>query len=181
MAKLKYPKQTKIYSRWQDDDGDFSPRILRIVREHKGVIVVTNGCFDLLHPGHVHLLTSVKTRLHLPWDRVFFAVLINNDASVASLKGPHRPVLPFEHRAAVVAGIKGVDWVLGFEERTPETLLQLIEPNILVKGSSFMGDIVPGQADVIRRGGQMLYIQELEEWSTTTVLQGLRRRQPPIF
>lgn len=180
MGRLKLPKQNVIRSRWQDDD-DLAPHALKAVRERNATVVVANGCFDLLHPGHVHLLTSTKTRFHLPWDRVFFVVLVNNDESVKSLKGPHRPAFSFAHRAAVVAGLKGVDWVVGFGERTPEEVLKLIEPDALVKGSSFMGDIVPGQQDVIRRGGQMVYIQELEEWSTSTVLRGFKERKPPLF
>jgi len=155
-------------------DNDLKQHLETLQRRHD-YVAVANGCFDILHPGHVHLLTYAKRCTWLKTNGLYLFVLINNDESVRLNKGPHRPVLPFAHRAAVVAGLKDVDYVVGFGEKTPEDLIRVIQPKILIKGGSYAGDIVPGQEFVIARGGLMLWVPELEGWSTSQTVQRVQK------
>src|SRR5690606_17811911 len=101
-------------------------------------IVFTNGCFDIIHAGHVGYLAEARKLGHR------LIVAINDDASVKRLKGPGRPVNPVERRMAVRAGLEAVDWVVSFDSDTPEALLELLQPEVLVKGGDYSVDQVVG-------------------------------------
>lgn len=136
-------------------------------------IVFTNGCFDLLHPGHIHILNEAKDL----GDRLIIG--LNSDASVRRLKGPSRPILTEHDRASLLGSLDSVDLVLIFEEDTPEELIKNLEPDILVKGSDYRIQDVVGQEIVKSYGGQVQLIPIMHGYSTTNitkkVLQAYRK------
>jgi len=128
----------------------------------------TNGCFDLLHPGHVHLLEQARGQC----DRL--VVGLNSDASVRRLKGPTRPIQHEAARAAVLASVAAVDLVCIYDEDTPEATLHAIRPDLLVKGSDYTIDTVVGAEFVQSYGGRILLADLLPGFSTTATVQRLR-------
>jgi D-beta-D-heptose 7-phosphate kinase / D-beta-D-heptose 1-phosphate adenosyltransferase len=124
----------------------------------------TNGCFDLLHPGHVALLREGRARC----DRLI--VGLNSDASVARLKGPGRPVQSAEARAMVLASLAAVDLVVAFEEDTPQALIEAIRPDVLVKGADYRREDVVGGAFVESYGGKVLLASLVPGHSTTATI-----------
>lgn len=127
-------------------------------------IVFTNGCFDLLHVGHINLLE----RAHRQGDRLIVA--INSDDSVRRLKGPTRPVVGEQERARVLAALIAVDAVLTFDESTPLELIRVIRPDVLVKGSDYTEDEVVGASDVKSWGGRVCLIPLVEGFSTSGLI-----------
>ena len=130
----------------------------------------TNGCFDLLHPGHVHLLEQARGAC----DRL--VVGLNSDASVQRLKGPTRPVQPEAARAAVLASLAAADLVCVFDEDTPEALIDLIKPDLLVKGADYTLDTVVGAPIVRAYGGKIMLADLLPGHSTTATVAKINRR-----
>ncbi|MDE2328615.1 MAG: D-glycero-beta-D-manno-heptose 1-phosphate adenylyltransferase, partial [Rhodospirillales bacterium] len=128
----------------------------------------TNGCFDLLHPGHVHLLEQARAGC----DRL--VVGLNADSSVRRLKGATRPVQPEAARAAVLASLASVDLVVIFEEDTPLDLLSAIRPDVLVKGADYTHDTVVGAREVESWGGRVMLAELLPGHSTTATVTRLR-------
>ena len=128
-------------------------------------IVFTNGCFDLLHPGHIHLLNSAKGL----GDRL--VVGLNSDASVRRLKGPKRPILDERARASLLGSLDGVDVVVMFHEDTPENVLKVLKPDILVKGNDYSTAEVVGREIVESYGGKIHLIPILKGFSTTSITQ----------
>lgn len=131
-------------------------------------IVMTNGCFDLLHAGHVDYLARARER----GDRLIVAV--NDDASVARLKGPQRPVVPLAQRLGVLAGLEAVDWVVPFSEDTPERLIAAVRPDLLVKGGDYRPEAIAGYAAVTAAGGAVEVLPLLEGASTTGLIERIR-------
>ncbi|QIK39002.1 bifunctional D-glycero-beta-D-manno-heptose-7-phosphate kinase/D-glycero-beta-D-manno-heptose 1-phosphate adenylyltransferase HldE [Caldichromatium japonicum] len=131
-------------------------------------IVMTNGCFDILHDGHVTYLQAAK-RLG---DRLIVAV--NDDDSVRRLKGPGRPVNTLEQRMAVLAGLAAVDWVSPFSEDTPEDLILAVRPDILVKGGDYRIEEIAGAEFVIAQGGEVRIIDLVPGRSTSGIIRALR-------
>jgi len=131
-------------------------------------IVFTNGCFDLLHAGHVNYLRQARAL----GDRLIVAV--NDDASVRRLKGEGRPLNTVARRMAVLAGLEAVDWVLSFAEDTPETLLARLRPEILVKGGDYRDDQVVGWQIVAGYGGEIRTLGLVEGCSTTALVEQIR-------
>lgn len=138
-------------------------------RTQGGTVVFTNGVFDLLHPGHIDVLTGARAQ----GDRLIVGV--NSDASVRRLgKGPDRPVRSEAERAYVLAGLAAIDAVVVFDEDTPLELVSAIEPDVIVKGGDYAPDTVVG-ADVVRaRGGRVVIIPLTPGQSTTSIIQRLR-------
>lgn len=130
---------------------------------------MTNGCFDILHAGHVAYLEQAK-RLG---QRLIVAV--NDDASVRRLKGAGRPVNSLERRMAVLAALGCVDWVVPFSEDTPERLICRIKPDFLVKGGDYRAEEVAGYDCVTAGGGQVLILDYREGHSTTGIIEAIRR------
>ncbi len=131
------------------------------------VLVMTNGCFDLLHRGHIEYLARARAM----GDRLIVA--INSDASVARLKGPKRPINNLEARSAVLASLRSVDWVVAFDTDTPAELIDAVGPDILVKGGDYQPEEIAGAASVIARGGKVRIIDFVEGFSTTNIIAGL--------
>ncbi|HDZ57055.1 MAG TPA: bifunctional D-glycero-beta-D-manno-heptose-7-phosphate kinase/D-glycero-beta-D-manno-heptose 1-phosphate adenylyltransferase HldE [Pseudomonas xinjiangensis] len=140
-------------------------------RAHGERIVFTNGCFDIIHAGHVGYLEEARGL----GDRLIVA--INDDASVSRLKGPGRPINAVERRMAVLAGLGAVDWVVAFGDDTPEALLEQIKPDVLVKGGDYSVDQVVGAPIVQSYGGEVKVLNFLESCSTTAIVQRIRERE----
>ncbi|MFG0380990.1 bifunctional D-glycero-beta-D-manno-heptose-7-phosphate kinase/D-glycero-beta-D-manno-heptose 1-phosphate adenylyltransferase HldE [Pseudomonas sp. zbq_18] len=139
-------------------------------RAHGEKIVFTNGCFDILHAGHVTYLEQARAQ----GDRLVLAV--NDDGSVSRLKGPGRPINSVDRRMAVLAGLGAVDWVVSFSEDTPENLLRAIQPDVLVKGGDYGIDQVVG-ADIVRAyGGEVRVLGLVENSSTTAIVEKIRSK-----
>lgn len=132
-------------------------------------IIMTNGCFDILHAGHVSYLNTAKTL----GSRLIVAV--NNDASVTRLKGVGRPVNPVDRRMAVLAGLGAVDWAVSFSEDTPQRLIANILPNTLVKGGDYKVEDIAGGAEVIAAGGDVKVLNFEDGISTTKIINAIRQ------
>ncbi len=130
-------------------------------------VVMTNGCFDILHAGHVAYLNEAAKL----GDRLIVAV--NTDASVRELKGTGRPVNSVERRMAVLAGLSAVDWVVPFSEQTPARLIGKILPNTLVKGGDYKADDIAGGAEVLAAGGEVLVLNFENGCSTTEIINSI--------
>ena len=139
-------------------------------RAHGERIVFTNGCFDILHAGHVGYLEQARKL----GDRL--VVAINSDASVTRLKGEGRPINPVDRRMTVLAGLEAVDWVVSFEDDTPERLLELIRPDILVKGGDYSREQVVGWQIVEGYGGQIAALDFLDDCSTTAIVSKIQEK-----
>ena len=133
-------------------------------------IVMTNGCFDLLHAGHVSYLARARAL----GERLIVAV--NDDASVTRLKGPPRPITPLAQRMQVLAGLQSVDWVVAFSEDTPERLICRVLPDVLVKGGDYHADAVAGGECVKRNGGEVVIVDLEPGLSTSTLIDAIRAR-----
>ncbi len=133
-------------------------------RAHGESVVFTNGCFDIIHAGHVGYLKEAKKQ----GDRLIVA--INDDASVTRLKGAGRPINPIDRRMAVVSGLEAVDWVVSFSEDTPEALLRDVKPEVLVKGGDYGIDQVVGSEFVHSYGGEVRVLTFLDNCSTSAIV-----------
>ncbi len=131
----------------------------------RGTVVFTNGCFDLLHVGHLRLLESAAREGDV------LIVGLNRDASVRRLKGPGRPLLPFEERARLVAALEVVDAVVGFDADTPADLVAEIAPDVLVKGGDWTPGTVVGREVVEARGGRIVLVPVVPDRSTTALVR----------
>jgi D-beta-D-heptose 7-phosphate kinase/D-beta-D-heptose 1-phosphate adenosyltransferase len=132
-------------------------------------IVFTNGCFDILHAGHVGYLAQARAQ----GDRLVLA--INSDESVSRLKGLGRPINPVERRMAVLSGLEAVDWVLYFDEDTPERLLERVRPDVLVKGGDYGIEGVVGGEFVRSYGGEVKVLSFLDDCSTTAIVEKIQK------
>jgi rfaE bifunctional protein nucleotidyltransferase chain/domain len=132
-------------------------------------VVFTNGCFDILHRGHVEYLFAARAL----GDRL--VVGLNSDPSVRRLKGPERPVNPEEDRAIVLAGLAAVDAVTLFEEDTPLELIRALLPDVLVKGGDYRFDQIVGAPEVVEAGGEVVIAPLVPGRSTTSILKRARQ------
>ena len=128
-------------------------------------IVFTNGCFDLLHVGHVRYLQQAKALGKL------LMVGVNSDASVRRLKGPTRPVQSEGDRAEILAALSSVDYVIIFDQDTPEELIHLVRPAVLVKGGDWKPEAIVGGPFVLSYGGQVRSLQFVDGKSTTQIIE----------
>jgi rfaE bifunctional protein nucleotidyltransferase chain/domain len=132
-------------------------------------IVFTNGCFDILHPGHVNLLTRCRALGDI------LVVGLNSDGSVRRQgKSPARPINPFDSRAFVLAHLESVSHVIGFEEDTPLALIEALQPDVLVKGGDWSVDKIVGKDTVLAKGGRVLSLPLIPDYSTTALLEKIR-------
>ena len=137
-------------------------------KAHDEKIVFTNGCFDIVHAGHVGYLAKAKQL----GNRLIVA--INDDESAHRLKGPGRPINPVERRMAVLAGLEAVDWVVSFSEDTPEPLLEFLQPEVLVKGGDYTMDEVVGGDYVNSYGGEVRVLEFLDDCSTSAIMEKMK-------
>ena len=127
-------------------------------------IVFTNGCFDVLHRGHIYYLSKAREQGNL------LVVGLNSDASVALLKGPGRPVNDMEARAEVLGALAFVDYIIVFQEQTPLNLITRLEPDVLVKGGDYTREEIVGSREVTARGGRVVTIPLLEGYSSSSII-----------
>ena len=136
-------------------------------------IVFTNGCYDILHPGHVDLLERCKAQGDV------LVLGLNSDESVKRQgKGDDRPVNPYPVRAFVLAHLESVDFVVRFDEDTPAKLIEAVQPDVLVKGGDWSVDRIVGRESVQRRGGEVISLPLLQGYSTTALIEKIRRTAP---
>jgi len=135
--------------------------------------VFTNGCFDLIHPGHTELLRRARSLGH------YLLVGLNSDRSVRALKGEGRPLQGEQARATVVAALASVDYVVLFDEDTPLALIQALAPDILVKGGDYTPEDVVGRVEVERAGGQVQVIPLVPGFSSSAIAQRIRTSRTP--
>lgn len=155
------PSSEKLFR----DDADAFERVKEWKREGYRV-VFTNGCFDILHPGHIDLLTKAADQ----GERLIIG--LNSDLSVQRLeKGPERPLVDERSRALVLTALEVVDGVVIFEEDTPFELIQLLRPDVLVKGGDYQDKEVVGREVVERSGGQIVLVPLLEGYSTSSIVE----------
>jgi D-beta-D-heptose 7-phosphate kinase/D-beta-D-heptose 1-phosphate adenosyltransferase len=151
-------------------------RAVRRAQRRGETVVFTNGCFDLLHVGHVRSLEQARGF----GDRLFVAV--NGDASVRRLKGPERPLVPARQRMEVVAALECVDWVTAFHADTPLALIRAVRPDVLAKGGDWALDAIVGREVVEAAGGRVVRLREVPGVRTTGLLErarGPKRRRRP--
>ena len=135
-----------------------------LVSINKEKIVFTNGCFDILHPGHIHILDQAKSYGDI------LIVGLNSDESIKRLKGPKRPKVSQKDRLRILSSIKFVDYAILFEEDTPLKLIKKIKPNILVKGGDYNSDDIVGSEFVKSNGGEIKIVQLLEGYSSSSLI-----------
>lgn len=134
------------------------------LRRERRVLVFTNGCFDLLHPGHLHLLEAARALGDC------LMVAINSDASVQGQKGCARPIIPAEERAETLGALACVDYVTIFSDPTPQKLIAAILPDVLVKGADWGENEIVGRAEVEAAGGRVVRLALEPGWSTTAII-----------
>ncbi|HEY8158649.1 MAG TPA: bifunctional D-glycero-beta-D-manno-heptose-7-phosphate kinase/D-glycero-beta-D-manno-heptose 1-phosphate adenylyltransferase HldE [Methylobacter sp.] len=158
-------------SRYGIVSEDELAQILVGAKAHDERIIMTNGCFDLLHAGHVTYLQQAKAL----GDRLVVAV--NSDASVRRLKGESRPINGLQERMTVLAALAYVDWVVSFEEETPERLYCRLLPDVIVKGGDYSSEQVAGGECVVRAGGEVKILQFVDGQSTTAMIKKARGQE----
>ena len=144
--------------------------MLDVVADARGKgqrVVMTNGCFDLLHPGHIAYLEQAATLGDL------LVVAVNDDDSVRRLKGDARPVNAVADRMAVLAGLASVNYALPFSEDTPAKLIEALAPDVLVKGGDYVVEEIAGHESVMARGGEVIVLDFLEGHSTSSLIERL--------
>ncbi len=133
-------------------------------------IAWTNGCFDILHLGHVSYLQAAKKK-----DRILI-VGLNSDKSVRRIKGPKRPIVPQNERAGVLAALACVDYITVFDEDTPQRFIEILNPDVLIKGADWKGKGVIGSDVVEAHGGKVEYIKFVEQCSSTNIIEKILKK-----
>ena len=144
-------------------------RLRNKARRERKKVVFTNGCFDLLHRGHIVYLKKAK-RLG-----DFLIVGVNSDHSVRKLKGKGRPLVRQEDRSIILAALECVDYVIIFNESTPERIIEKIQPDILVKGGDYKLKEILGREEVKKRGGQVLTLPMVKGYSTKQIIKRIQK------
>ena len=144
--------------------------IINRIKVERKKIVFTNGCFDLLHVGHIRYLAQAKKLGD------FLIIGLNSDSSVKELKGEDRPINSFEDRATLLSAIESVDLVIMFEEQTPENLIKDIVPDILVKGGDYNIEDIVGYQTIIQNGGQVKTLSFYDGYSSTNYINKIKKR-----
>ncbi len=133
-------------------------------------VAFTNGCFDLLHPGHLALLEAARAEGDL------LVVALNSDTSVRTLKGAGRPVTPEGERAEALLALEAVDRVVIYDEPTPLEVIRALEPDVLVKGADWAPDAIVGRKEVEAAGGRVVQVELVSGLSTSAIVERVRRR-----
>jgi len=140
----------------------------RLKRQGKNV-VFTNGCFDLLHAGHVRLFHEAKKLGDV------LIVALNSDASVRRLKGPTRPIFPLRERFEILAAVADIDYLTSFRQATPQKIIATLRPDVLVKGGDWGPDEIVGRAEVEAAGGRVARVRYFEGHSTSSLIRRIAR------
>ena len=144
--------------------------IVRRLKDEGKRIVFTNGCFDLIHAGHTRLLNMARSQGDC------LIVALNTDDSIRKIKGEKRPLLDQGQRGYIVASFEPVNFVLYFDEETPDAVIRQIQPDVLVKGGEYNMDEVVGRQNVWDSGGKVTIVNPVEGLSTTTVIEDIVQR-----
>jgi len=144
-------------------------RLIAVWKFKENKIVFTNGCFDLIHRGHIEYLAKASSLGDV------LVVGLNTDASVRSIKGRSRPLQDEYSRALILAAMRFVDFVVLFDEDTPENLIRKIQPDVLVKGGDYKPSEIVGYNIVTAKGGKVLTIELVENYSTTKLIKKIRK------
>lgn len=144
-------------------------RLIAVWKFKENKIVFTNGCFDLIHRGHIEYLAKASALGDV------LVVGLNTDASVRSIKGRSRPLQDEYSRALILAAMRFVDFVVLFDEDTPENLIRKIQPDVLVKGGDYKPSEIVGYNIVTAKGGKVLTIELVENYSTTRLIKKIRK------
>lgn len=147
--------------------SDFLVKRIEDAHAKKQTVVFTNGCFDVLHKGHAHLLREASTF----GDMV--VVALNSDDSVRRLKGDDRPINSLQDRAEMLSYFSSVDWVVSFDDNTPEALIKSLNPDVLVKGGDYQPEAIVGADYIQRRGGEVKIIPFVEGYSTSSIISSI--------
>lgn len=143
------------------------------LRKNGKKIAFTNGCFDILHIGHIRYLREAKKTADI------LVLAINSDASVKKIKGEKRPLVPQEDRAEIMAALEFIDFVTIFDETTPLELINLLKPDVLIKGGDWAQDKVVGRDEIKKWGGKLTLIPEINGKSTTSIVDKIRQVYSP--
>ncbi|MBA2863651.1 D-glycero-beta-D-manno-heptose 1-phosphate adenylyltransferase [Methanococcus maripaludis] len=146
---------------------DLLQDLIKDLRKNNLKIVFTNGCFDILHKGHVKYLSEAKKFGDI------LIVGINSDLSIKKIKGSSRPVIPLESRIEVLNSIKPVDFVISFDEETPLNLISLIKPDVHVKGGDYTIESLPESKIILEYGGKIKIINLVDGFSTTNIVSSI--------
>jgi D-beta-D-heptose 7-phosphate kinase/D-beta-D-heptose 1-phosphate adenosyltransferase len=141
-------------------------------KRNRARVVFTNGCFDLLHPGHIRCLEQARALGDI------LVVAVNSDAGTRRLKGPERPILPQDERGEILAALACVDFVTFFDEDTPRDLITRVLPDVLVKGGDWGLDEIVGREEVEAAGGRVVSIRMEPGYSTTAIIARIRDSSP---
>lgn len=144
-------------------------QIVSTLKERGKKVVFTNGCFGVIHPGHVDLLEKAKSFGDI------LIVAVNTDGSVKKLKGPRRPIYKLSGRMKVLSALEAVDYVTSFPEDTPIDILKELRPDILVKGGDWKPDEVVGKNFIESYGGKVKIVPHLKNYSTTSLIEKLSK------
>lgn len=144
-------------------------KIVAGLKEEDKKIIFTNGCFDLLHLGHIRYLREAKKLGGI------LVIGLNSDESVGSLKGPNRPLVKEEVRAEILGALEAVDYIVIFNELTPKNLIDKIIPDVLVKGGDWKKKEVVGRDTVEAHGGEVVIIPEVKGYSTSVLIKKIQR------
>ena len=145
-------------------------KIRRQLKRRRKKVAFTNGCFDILHRGHIRCLREAKS-----WGDVLI-VGLNSDSSVRKIKGKKRPILPQDDRAEILASLEMVDYVLVFDEDTPHRVISALVPDVLVKGGDYGKDEIVGKDVVESSGGKVVRVKEVRGKSTRNIIKKIASR-----
>lgn len=145
-------------------------KIVDSLKEQNKKIVFTNGCFDILHLGHIRYLQQAKKLGDI------LIVGVNSDASVRKLKGNLRPIVPENERSEIIAALECIDYVIVFPELTPENLIHTIKPDIHVKGGDWKIEQIPEASLVQSYGGRVVIVDQVKDYSTTNLIKKIKYR-----
>lgn len=144
-------------------------QIVQAEKQQEKIIATTSGCFDILHSGHVQYLEQAKSKCDV------LIVLLNSDKSVKALKGDERPIVPENERAFVIAGLESVDFVCIFDDLTPCSVIERLQPNLVVKGGDYRGKNIPEMESVKKYGGKVEYVDLVDGCSSTNIIEKIKR------
>ena len=139
-------------------------------REGKKV-VLTNGCFDLLHNGHIHLFREAQKQGDV------LVVAVNDDSSIKKIKGPFRPIFPLEERLEILAALEEIDYLVSFSDETPQKVIASLLPDVLVKGGDWRREEVVGRKEVEGEGGEVVTIPYLKGYSSTEIIERIFKKK----
>jgi rfaE bifunctional protein nucleotidyltransferase chain/domain len=142
--------------------------IKKKIKSNNKIIVMTNGCFDIIHPGHIDIFEKSKKLGDL------LVVLVNSDRSIRMLKGKKRPILKQHERLKILNAIQVIDYIILFNTQTPEKIYKELMPDILTKGSQYKKDAIAGSAYIQKKGGKIFLIPMLGSYSTTKIIKKIK-------